>query len=172
MQNSTNKQEEYICKLNQKLSKNTKILKKNIVNNKVKEDLLEVTKKAVSYSDIISKELAKRHSIINDLLEDLIDPLKNEQKSKVKYRKTILIAFSIYFVVVTFLFFGILFCFMQNGYTEYETKVSIALITGFFVNIIGLVVIIFKYLFDDKNSLMKDMIKLITETLKNNNLKI
>ena len=28
MQNSTNKQEEYICKLNQELSKNTKILKK------------------------------------------------------------------------------------------------------------------------------------------------
>ena len=63
--------------------------------------------------------------------------------------------------------FDLLFKFSAEGFTEYSTKVSNILISGLFVNIVGLALIIFKYLFDDKGSLLKDMIQLLENTLKN-----
>ncbi|MBC2575231.1 hypothetical protein [Peptostreptococcus canis] len=167
MSSNIEKQHEYVMKINSELQECTDKYKTFTITDKISEKALKVAENSESYGEIIKKELAVRHRIINDLLKELKAPLTNEQKSKLRYRSRVLISFSIYFIIVTGLFFLLLFCLAKDGYTSEETKVGMALVTGFFVNIIGLVVIIFKYLFDDKNSLMKDMINLITETLKN-----
>lgn len=167
MSSNIETQREYINKINSKLPKIKDEYKTFTINKKIVENALKVAENSESYNEIIKKELAERHRIINALLEGLRGPLEKEQNSKLEYRGIVLKSFSIYFIAVTVLFFILLFYLAKDGYTSEETKVGVALVTGFFVNIIGLVVIIFKYLFDDKNSLMKDMINLITETLKN-----
>lgn len=101
------------------------------------------------------------------MIEDLEEPLEKEQKSKNTFRFVILICFSIFFLGITVATFDLLFKFSAEGFTEYSTKVSNILISGLFANIVGLALIIFKYLFDDKGSLLKDMIQLLENTLKN-----
>lgn len=106
------------------------------------------------------------HELINGLIDDLRSPLKLEQESKNNYRKDVLRDFSIYFAIVTLLTFVIIFAFMTDGYTKAEVSVAKFLITGLFANLVGLAIIIFKYLFDDKNSLLKDMIQLVVKTIE------
>lgn len=136
----------------------------------VEDDIYQTSHEAQKYNDIESRERtakAHRHELINKLIEGLEEPLEKEQKSKNTFRFVILIGFSIFFLGITVATFALLFKFSTDGFTEYNTKVSNVLISGLFVNIVGLAVIIFKYLFDDKNSLLKDMIQLVANTLKN-----
>lgn len=125
---------------------------------------------AQSYNDIEKRERtakAHRHELINKLIESLEGPLKKEQERKNTFRFVILIGFSAYFSIVTIATFVFLYNFLEEGFTEYSAQVATILISGLFVNIVGLALIIFKYLFDDKGSLLKDMIQLLANTLKN-----
>nr|DAR13671.1 MAG TPA: hypothetical protein [Caudoviricetes sp.] len=125
---------------------------------------------AQSYNDIKKREQtakAYRHELINKVIESLEEPLKKEQESKNNFRFWILVSFSIFFVGITIATFIFLSKFSEKGFTEYSAQVSTVLISGLFVNIVGLAIIIFKYLFDDKGSLLKDMIQLLENTLKN-----
>lgn len=134
------------------------------------EDICLASSESQSYNDIKKRERtakAHRHELINKLIEDLEEPLEKEQKSKNTFRFVILICFSIFFLGITVATFDLLFKFSAEGFTEYNTKVSNILISGLFANIVGLALIIFKYLFDDKGSLLKDMIQLLENTLKN-----
>ena len=134
------------------------------------KDAYSASSSATSYNDIERRERtakAHRHELINKLIEDLEEPLEKEQKSKNTFRFVILICFSIFFLGITIATFRLLFKFSAEGFTEYSTKVSDILISGLFINIVGLAIIIFKYLFDDKSSLLKDMIQLVANTLKN-----
>ncbi len=133
-------------------------------------DIYQASSEAQKYNDIEKREQtakAHRHELINKLIEDLEEPLEKEQKSKNTFRFVILISFSIFFLGITVATFALLFKLSAEGFTEYSAKVSSILISGLFVNIVGLAVIIFKYLFDDKSSLLKDMIQLVANTLKN-----
>lgn len=121
---------------------------------------------AVNYKQAELAARAHRHELINGLIDDLRSPLKLEQESKNNYRKDVLRDFSIYFAIVTLLTFVIIFAFMTDGYTKAEVSVAKFLITGLFANLVGLAIIIFKYLFDDKNSLLKDMIQLVVKTIE------
>lgn len=103
---------------------------------------------------------------VNELIEMMKVPLEKEQNNKINYRKNVLISYLIFFVLVTIAIFIFLFSFWKDGFDQQEAEVSQILIGGFFVNLISLAVVVFKYLFDDKNSLMKDLIQLIVETLK------
>ncbi|KAA8347282.1 hypothetical protein [Leuconostoc mesenteroides] len=103
---------------------------------------------------------------VNELIEMMKSPLEKEQNNKINYRKNVLISYLIFFVLVTIAIFIFLFLFWKDGFNQQEAEVSQILIGGFFVNLISLAVVVFKYLFDDKNSLMKDLIQLIVETLK------
>lgn len=111
---------------------------------------------------------AAREKEVNSLIEIMKEPLEQEQNSKIKYRKYVLIGYLTYFLAVTIFVFGILCVFglKKGGITNNEVKISQYLVTGLFVNLISLAVVVFKYLFDDKNSLMKDVIQLMVETLK------
>lgn len=139
------------------------------LSDDVQNDIYQASHEAQKYNDIEKRERtakAHRHELINRLIEGLEEPLEKEQKSKNTFRFVILVGFSIFFLGITVVTFVLLFKFSSDGFTEYSTKVSNVLISGLFVNIVGLAVIIFKYLFDDKNSLLKDMIQLVANTLK------
>lgn len=131
----------------------------------------EVIANAIDYSKVEKAAKAHRHEIINSLIGSLIKPLNDEQECKNSYRKRILIGFSIYFALVTIVVFTLLFYLSRDGYDANEVKVIGVLVSGMFVNMLGLVFIIFKYLFDDKNSLLKDMINLVAKTLESDSLK-
>ncbi len=134
------------------------------------EDICLASHESQSYNDIKKRERtakAYRHELINKVIESLEEPLKKEQESKNNFRFWILTSFSIFFVGITIATFIFLYKFSEKGFTEYSAKVSTVLISGLFVNIVGLAIIIFKYLFDDKGSLLKDMIQLLENTLKN-----
>lgn len=124
---------------------------------------------AKNYNDIERRERtakAHRHELINDLIESLKGPLEKEQESKNKFRFVTLIGFTAFFLVIAVATFALLFLLSRGGFTKYSAQVATILITGLFANVVGLAVIIFKYLFDDKNSLLKDMIQLVVSTLK------
>ncbi len=124
----------------------------------------QVRKKSKNY-DEMQEEILHRHRIINDLLANLTSPLSDEQKEKIYYRKEALKIFSSYFRWVTIAVFIMLFVFCDGGYSEQEAKVAKYLISGLFVNLVGLIIIIFKYLFDEKNSVLKDFIQLVVKTI-------
>lgn len=75
--------------------------------------------------------------------------------------------FLIYFLLVTVATFLLIYFFSNDGFADTEVKISEFLVVGIFANIIGLAVIIFKYLFDENHSLMKDMISLISQVMIN-----
>lgn len=54
-----------------------------------------------------------------------------------------------------------------DGYTDNEIKIASFLISGIFVNLIGLAIIIFKYLFNEKDSLLRDTVDIIVKTIEN-----
>ncbi|WP_431770750.1 hypothetical protein [Streptococcus gallolyticus] len=127
----------------------------------------QVRNKSKNYDDM-QAEILHRHKIINNLLNKLISPLSTEQEEKNKYRKKALIVFSIYFGLVTIVVFALLFKFSCDGYSEQEANVAKFLISGLFVNLVGLIIIVFKYLFDETNSLLKDFIQLVVKTIDSN----
>lgn len=124
----------------------------------------QVRNKSKNYDDM-QKEILQRHKIINELLTKLTKPLTDEQKDKISYRKIALKIFSTYFRWVTIAVFFLLLVFCIGGYSEQEAKVAKYLISGLFVNLVGLIIIIFKYLFDEKNSVLKDFIQLVVKTI-------
>ncbi len=130
------------------------------------EDENAITSSSQSYQDRLNETKISRHKIINVMIKELVKPIEQEQESKNSYRRMVLKIFSIYFVLVTIATFYLIFKFSNCGFTDNEVKISEFLTVGIFANIISLAVIIFKYLFDEKHSLMKDMISLISHVMK------
>lgn len=174
MTNSINEFEKLLSEIKKDRTEKGKIVYKQPLPTISLEESTIITKEsktAVEYTpkEKIENSKADRQKSVNKLIEDMIVPLKKEQSNKIKYRGKVLVSFLIYFAIITLLIFGlILVFFISDGLSNDEAKVSQFLVTGFFVNLISLAVVVFKYLFDDKNSLMKDMIQLIVETLKEN----
>lgn len=158
--------------MDEKLEKIEKTLDFEIENSENNIDLeIENAKKTSGSYEIIEKrEKALRQSIINKFLRSLIDPINEEQSSKNKYRGIVLIAYCLYMIALTIATYYLLFEFLKDGYSENETKVAGFLISGIFTNLIGLAVIIFKYLFSEKHSLLKDMAQMIIKTIENEKL--
>lgn len=143
-----------------------------VISKGEKKEALKLSQSAKPYEDSIARQgqaRAEREEAVNDLIELMKTPIKEEQENKIKYRKVLLILFLIYFLIITVIIFYMISVFHLDGFTDSESKVVQFMLSGFFVNLIALATVIFKYLFDDKNSLMKDMIQLIVETLKENN---
>ena len=131
------------------------------------EDENDIKNSSQDYQNSLTETKIHRHEIINEMIRVLVKPIKKEQKSKNCYRLVVLIVFSIYFLFVTLVTFCLIFNFSKEGFADTEVKISEFLVVGIFANIIGLAVIIFKYLFDEKHSLMKDMISLISQVMTN-----
>lgn len=116
------------------------------------EDENDIKNSSQDYQNRLTETKIHRHEIINEMIRVLVKPIKKEQKSKNCYRLVVLIVFSIYFLFVTLVTFCLIFNFSKEGFADTEVKISEFLVVGIFANIIGLAVIIFKYLFDENRT--------------------
>lgn len=83
----------------------------------------------------------------NKMLKELTDDIAKELKCKYWAKLGLIIFTIIYFIVITNLVFKITF---NKHYSDYLKSV---LLGGFFANLIGLIVIIFKYVFSQSKDL-------------------
>lgn len=124
------------------------------------DDLKKAAKKKFNNESSTSKEAAssgseeRKTELENNgkLDTGLTDAILNEEKLKLKYVPKIIIGTAIYFCVVTLAVFIYLFI---PG--TYPFKLKSILIGGFFANLVGLLIIIFKYIFSPS----KDMYNLL-----------
>lgn len=131
---------------------------------------LEITEKIaesrVDYHEIILKEQARRQTLVNDWIEDLTPPLLSELTAKNKYRSWVL---SVFAICAVFLI-GWIICEINSlqigGLTNNEMLTIKFLLALFFADTIGLIVIIFKYLFDKNNSSFTGLNDLIAKAIQ------
>lgn len=131
---------------------------------------LEITEKIaenkVDYREIILKEQARRQILVNNWIKGLSTPLLSELTAKNKYRPWVL---SIFAVFAAFLIFWIIYeinSLQRGGLTNNEMLTIKFLLTVFFADTIGLIVIIFKYLFDKNNTSFKGLNDLIARLIQ------
>lgn len=88
-------------------------------------------------------ETTANRSMLNGLTDDIIEDLKKKSRT----RFWIMWGMTVYFVVITYLVFKIVFSWQYSDYLK-----SI-LLGGFFANLVGLIAIIFKYVFSQSKEL-------------------
>lgn len=97
-----------------------------------------ISKFKVSFDE----EYDNEDDIAKSLLKELSKMIKKELESKQKNRGVL-----VWFLIVSFAVLGIfMMCFLWKS-NEYETPIVLAVVSGFFVNMIGLVIILVKYMF-------------------------
>lgn len=94
------------------------------------------------------KEYDNEDDIARGLLADLKDMIKKELDSKQKSRTRLTYWLMIAFSLIGLSVIGLTFFSMY-----YDTKIVLAMISGFFVNTIGLVLILLKYMFSPSKEL-------------------
>ena len=131
---------------------------------------LEITEKIaenkIDYHEIILKEQARRQKLINNWINGLSKPLLGELTAKNKYRPWVL---SVFAVFAAFLIFWIIYeinSLQRGGLTNNEMMTIKFLLTVFFADTIGLIVIIFKYLFDKNNSSFTGLNDLVARAIQ------
>ncbi|USS92402.1 hypothetical protein [Fructobacillus americanaquae] len=98
-------------------------------------------------------ELLRSHVINNDTASAIQGQLVKELKSKAAMRRWLIVSISLYFALVTVTILGITI-FLAD---IVAIKVQNYLITGLFTNLIGLLVIIYRYAFADTSKLIHDL---------------
>lgn len=130
------------------------------------EIIEKIAKNKVDYHEKILKEKARRQTLVNDWIDDLTSPLLSELTAKNKYRPWVL---SVFAICAVFLI-GWIICEINSlqigGLTNNEMLTIKFLLTVFFADTIGLIVIIFKYLFDKNNSSFTGLNDLIAKAIQ------
>ncbi|SDL26431.1 hypothetical protein [Streptococcus equinus] len=120
----------------------------------------------IDYHEEILKEKAKQHKLTNKWISGLIAPLLKEVNAKNTFRPIVLIAYALYFFIITCWIIKKINFLQKDGFTGNETVIANFLITGLFVNLIGLVMVIFKYLFDENNTSFLGLNDLIAKVIQ------
>lgn len=120
----------------------------------------------IDYHEEILKEKAKQHKLTNKWISGLITPLLKEVNAKNKFRPFVLIVYALYFFKITCWIIEKINFLQKAGFTGNETVIVNFLITGLFVNLIGLVMVIFKYLFDENNTSFLGLNDLISKAIQ------
>lgn len=146
---------------------------KEAENSKVNEPAIpvyELNKKVgnnkIDYHEIIWQEKARRQALVNDWINDLTTPLLSELTAKNKYRPWVL---SVFAVFAAFLIFWIIYeinSLQRGGLTNNEMLTIKFLLTVFFADTIGLIMIIFKYLFDKNNTSFTGLNDLVAKAIQ------
>lgn len=130
------------------------------------EIIEKIAKNKVDYHEKILKEKARRQTLVNDWIDDLIPPLLSELTAKNKYRPWVLGVFAICAVFLIRWIICEINSLQRGGLTNNEMLTIKFLLTVFFANTIGLIVIIFKYLFDKNNSSFTGLNDLIAKAIQ------
>lgn len=120
----------------------------------------------IDYHEEILKEKAKQHKLTNKWISGLITPLLKEVNAKNKFRPFVLIVYALYFFKITCWIIEKINFLQKAGFTGNETVIVNFLITALFVNLIGLVMVIFKYLFDENNTSFLGLNDLISKAIQ------
>ncbi|SDW26208.1 hypothetical protein [Streptococcus equinus] len=120
----------------------------------------------IDYHEVILKEKAKQHELTNKWIGGLINPLLKEINAKNTFRPFILIVYALYFFKITCWIIEKINFLQKGGFTDNETSIVNFLITGLFANLVGLVMVIFKYLFDENNTSFKGLNDLISKVIQ------
>ena len=91
---------------------------------------------------------------INNLLISVSDVISSDEKGRAKIKKPIIVGMTLYFLVMTGFVAYVILCFSKS-----DTLIRF-LLGGFFTNLIGLIVIIFKYIFAPSKDLYDLLIRL------------
>ena len=130
------------------------------------EIIEKIAKNKVDYHEKILKEKARRQTLVNNWIDDLTPPLLSELTAKNKYRPWVL---SVFAICAVFLI-GWIICeinsLQRGGLTNNEMLTIKFLLTVFFADTIGLIVIIFKYLFEKNNSSFTGLNDLIAKAIQ------
>ncbi|GAP00056.1 hypothetical protein [Fructobacillus ficulneus] len=124
--------------------------------NKIEQALLATPILSSTIKNQIIKEnveTLRSHIINNDLATAIQGHLITELKSKLALRRWLIISISLYFVFVTIAILAIAIFLAQ----VVAVKVQSYLITGLFSNLIGLLVIIYRYAFADTSKLIHEL---------------
>lgn len=126
----------------------------------------KVEKSKEDYHEILLKEQARRQILINDWINNLTPPLLKEVNAKNTFRPFVLIAYVIYFFKITYWIIDKINFLQKDGFTDNETVIVNFLITGLFANLVALVMVIFKYLFDENNTSFLGLNDLIAKVIQ------
>lgn len=131
---------------------------KVIQNEKKKDEKVETTKnlrskviqneknsadKARDSGEDNNYETAANRSMLNGLTDDIIEDLKKKSSTRI----WIMLGMTVYFLLITILVFVIV---VSPKYSDYLKSI---LLGGFFANLVGLIAIIFKYIFSQSKEL-------------------
>lgn len=116
--------------------------------NKYSVFLANYNKVFKKLNDQLPKEYDTEDEIARGLLEKLKDMIEKELKSKEASRKKLTNLLIYSFAVLGIFVIILTFCSMH-----YDSKVVLAVISGFFVNTIGLVLVLLKYMFSPSKEL-------------------
>lgn len=83
------------------------------------------------------------------------EAIRKELDSKGKYRAILIIILLSYLILVTIAVLLMLEWNVRNGRTILTEKVELSLISGIFVNLLGLVILVFRYAFSSTNEILK-----------------
>lgn len=126
----------------------------------------KIEKSKEDYHEKLLKEQARRQTLVNDWIDDLTNPLLKEVNAKNTFRPFVLIVYALYFFKITCWIIEKINFLQKDGFTGNETVIVNFLITGLFVNLIGLVMVIFKYLFDENNTSFLGLNDLISKAIQ------
>lgn len=141
----------------QELSDDTAVLKLDVpeltqvAEEKSEDSELDTDRDA----EIAEREERKLELKNNGLLDTgLTNTIIKQEKMKLKWAPKIILGTAIYFCLVTILIFIIIFC------PIYSDTLKSVLLGGFFTNLIGLLIIIFKYIFSPSKDIYNLTLKL------------
>ncbi|CAK1229573.1 unnamed protein product [Fructobacillus tropaeoli] len=124
--------------------------------NKLKEQIITPVVVPFDNQTLLAQDQAeslRSHIINNDTASAIQGQLVKELKSKAAIRRWLIISISLYFALVTVAILGITI-FLAD---IVAIKVQSYLITGLFTNLIGLLVIIYRYAFANTSKLIHDL---------------
>ncbi|MBZ6000942.1 hypothetical protein [Leuconostoc gelidum] len=132
--------------------------------NKLGQDKRDLSNEYMiaDYSPEMAREKVKQEGLRLNAASTIAENLKVELEAKSKLRRILVYFLMVYFTIVT-IGVGIIICQPISVVSE---KVKIALVTGLFGNLLGLLIVVYKYAFSDTSNSTKDIDLLINKEVK------
>lgn len=132
--------------------------------NKLGQDKRDLSNESIiaDYAPEMAREKVKQEGLRLNAASTIAENLKVELEAKSRLRRILVYFLMVYFTIVT-IGVGVIICQPISVVSE---KVKIALVTGLFGNLLGLLIVVYKYAFSDTSNSTKDIDLLINKRVK------
>lgn len=132
--------------------------------NKLGQDKRDLSNESMidDYAPEMAREKVKQEGLRLNAASTIAENLKVELEAKSRLRRILVYFLMVYFTIVT-IGVGVIICQPISVVSE---KVKIALVTGLFGNLLGLLIVVYKYAFSDTSNSTKDIDLLINKKVK------